>query len=163
MKVLLQHNWLNRTKLLPLCLFAALRVWCQSLQVGAKLRTYCKASENDYIYTAEFPICQGRTEGENDRLGRRRGGKASFTALYSDMAYLTCFSWSHCSRTVHEHTTVRPTRGREQWASLDIQMHTQTKAYKYLFLHWCLSKGLWTRWMFMFMFLSVWRPYVCSL
>lgn len=52
------------------------------------------------------------------------GGKASFPALCSDMAYLTCFSWSHCSRTVHENMKGGPIHAWEQWASLETQTHT---------------------------------------
>lgn len=64
-------------------------------------------------------------------LGVRRG-KASFPALCSDMAFLTCFSWSHCSRTVRKNMTERTMHGRERWAITDTQTHThiQTKTLK---------------------------------
>lgn len=81
------------------------------------------------------------------------------------MAYLTCFSWSHCSRTVHGNMKGRTMHGREQRASLDTQTRThpnknsnRIKAYAHL----CSSEGLLTK----CVFLSVWRPYntlLCSL
>lgn len=97
--------------------------------------------ESDAVsYTAQILLCnltnsanqtgsESDRDRESDRLGLRRG-KASFPALCPDMAYLTCFSWSHCSRTVHENMKGRTTHGWEQWASLDTQTHTHTSKQK---------------------------------
>lgn len=123
--------------------------------------------ESDAVsYTAQILLCnltnsanqtgsESDRDRESDRLGLRRG-KASFPALCPDMAYLTCFSWSHCSRTVHENMKGRTTHGWEQWASLDTQTHTHrnknpcsTKAFAHLREWRPVDK--------VFVFVSAWR------
>lgn len=65
-----------------------------------KTHCQCRFSVNAPDFD-EQNVANSANQTESESKDLVCGGGGSFTTLCSDMASLTCFSWSHCSRTVH--------------------------------------------------------------